>query len=146
MKEERGDLNTKVIPYNTYQGCMIAAPEKTFFPAQMRGSMIGNIQPLNRQETRILNFQTGCVFQDHSLVALEQRTSISLRGVKQRYLKEYQIEYLPVHFLHDQGKELCRLISKAESSSHLRIFKPGDDPVAVICNLDGTIELIVFTG
>jgi len=69
-----------------------------------------------------------------------------LKAVKQRYLKEYQIEYLPVHFLHDQGKKLCPLTSKAESSSHLRVIKAGDNPVAVICNLDGTIELIGFTG
>lgn len=116
----------------------------------MRSSLIDNNDDtqllLNRHDIRLKDVQTGCVFQDHSFVALERKTVLSIRGLKDSFcLKEYEIEYQAHHFLQRQGPELCKLTSRAESASQLRVLECGADLVAVVCYQDGEIEFVRFS-
>lgn len=119
------------MPYNTYHGCIVATPERRFFPAQTRSSLINGTQLLNRHEIQLEDFKTGCVFQDHSFVTVEKRHSLwPLR--ESLYLKEYEIEYGAVRFLQHQGQQMCKLTFKLRSSSQLRVSKSGTDPVMTV--------------
>ena len=64
---------------------------------------------------------------------------------RETYLNEYHVELRSPHVLkHKQANFLTNLSSKAEASSQIRVVKHGGIPVAVVCNVDGTIEIVRF--
>ncbi|KAN0076451.1 hypothetical protein V8E54_006593 [Elaphomyces granulatus] len=142
--EEREASDTKVIPYNTGMGCVVAASEQRVFPVRTPKKIDDETPLLRRQDIELKNLETGCVFQDCSFIALRRKR---FWPRQKWFLREYQIEHRDTtDFLH-KGPELCDLISKPGTSSQLRIIRVSQNPesklVAVICNLD-SIELVDF--
>jgi hypothetical protein len=64
---------------------------------------------------------------------------------RETYLNEYHVELRSPHVLkHKEAKFLTNLSSNAEASSQIRVVKHGVIPVAVVCNVDGTVEILQF--
>jgi len=141
-KDSSGDARqTKIIPYNTYEACLIYPPSKRLFPAQTSGSLRGADNVHARTHNVLLqDVQTGVMFQNHSLITIESKFARSPR------LKEYGIEYKATHLLHSEGTEITKLGSKCDASSGVQVIPSSahhDDSVAiVIYNLDRTVEWI----
>jgi hypothetical protein len=138
-KERVGNPNlTKVIPYNTYQGCIIARPDKRFSPAQIHSSLRGKKETLTRNnEIKLSDFHSACIFNDHSMITIE-------KGMFHRhsYLKEYKIDYKSTHLLIFPGTEICRMISSTDPLSQVLAVKNDESIVIIVCNMDATIEFI----
>ncbi|OXV11395.1 hypothetical protein Egran_00846, partial [Elaphomyces granulatus] len=136
LSEGRGAPETKVIPYNTGMGCVVAGPNQRVF-------LVGTPKKIDvrRRDVELKNLETGCVFEDYSFVALRRK---GLWPRQKWFLREYQIEHQDTTDLLHKGPELCDLVSKPGTSSQLRIIRvPESKVIAVICNLDG-IELVNF--
>jgi hypothetical protein len=121
---------TRVIPYNTYPGCIVATPDIGFFPAQVRSPRSGNSEPQPRRHK--VNPKAVCVFRDHSIITVEGRR-----------LKEYKIEYERNHSTTSTGTEICRLATGPDNQSQLLAIKRSDNTIVVIvCNLNMTVEIV----
>ena len=79
----------------------------------------------------IFNAKAVCVFRDHSMIAAEKKL-----------LKEYKIEYEGNRLLRNSGVEICKLKTRPRKSSCLLVIKQGENIIAIICNLDGTVEFV----
>ena len=125
-------------------GCVVAAPEQQVFPVQTQKKIDDKTRLLRRRDFEIKNIETGCVFQDHSFIALRKK---GFWPRQKWFLREYQIEHQDTTDLLHKGPELYDLISKPEASSQLRILRVSENleskVVAIICNLD-SIELVSF--
>lgn len=94
------------------------------------------------------------MFSDHSMITIEKRHERNEKGnhtfkgffkKRETYLNEYHVELRSPHVLkHKDARFLTNLSINAEASSQIRVIKHGGDPVAVVCNVDGTIEIIRF--
>lgn len=94
------------------------------------------------------------MFSDHSMITIEKRHERNEKGnhsitglfkKRETYLNEYHVELRSPHVLkHNEARFLTNLSSNAEASSQIRVIKYGGIPVAVVCNVDGTIEILRF--
>ncbi|KUJ15960.1 kinase-like protein [Mollisia scopiformis] len=135
VKIGKPDLTT-VIPYNSYQGCIIEKPDKTLFPAQIRSTLRENKNPFPRNEVKLSNLQAACIFNDHSLITVE-------KGKMHRRLREYKISYSSTHVLETPGVEICgNLKSSTDSASRMLAVKDGENIVIIICNKNATVEFV----
>ena|SRR5438034_1061600 len=128
------------MPYNSFHGCIIAAPDKHFFPAQIRSSRRGTINNLlPRHSITLPDYVTSCIFRNHSLITIERNW-----WHRRRRLKEYQINYSSSHHtLERSGTEICALETEINESSRLRVVQTDEnDIVAVVCNANGVIEIV----
>ncbi|OCK99223.1 uncharacterized protein K441DRAFT_652569 [Cenococcum geophilum 1.58] len=136
---------TRVVPYNAYQGCIIAAQEKRFFAARL-GSATTSLressastakaasQPL-QHNAKIVDAKAACVFCDHSLITVERRWHGSV-------LKEYRVEYSGKNAELGTGVEICKLDTGREESARLVVGEWGDNVMAVVCNLNAVVEFV----
>ncbi|QDS67853.1 hypothetical protein FKW77_007588 [Venturia effusa] len=135
---------TKIIPYNTYEACLVHPPSKRMFPAQTAGSLRG-LNNIHTRTNQVLlpDVQTGIIFQNHSLITIEKKGMM-----RSPRMKEYWIEYKATHLLHKDGKDIAKLESKCDASSAMQIIpgclnnKLGDGVIIILYNLDKTTEWI----
>jgi hypothetical protein len=133
---------TKIIPYNTYEGCLVHPPSKQIFPAQTGGSL-AEPENLHHRTNHVLlsDVQTGVMYQNHSLITIEKQTFH-----RRLLLREYQIEYKPTHLLQEDGKDISKLGSKCDARSAIQIIPAAahdDGSVSIIIyNLDRTAEWV----
>ncbi|KAF8848231.1 kinase-like protein [Acephala macrosclerotiorum] len=126
----------RVIPYTSYQGCIVWKPDKRLFPAQIRATLRENKDPFPRNnEIALSDIQAACVFNNHSLVTAE-------KGILHRYLKEYKINYQGTHFLTKPAVKICGLKSSTDYLSQLLAVKDGEKIVIMICNKNATVEFV----
>jgi hypothetical protein len=126
-----------VIPYNSFQGCIIKASQKRFFPAQIRGSQRGGSDALPRREIMLSDVLIACIFQDHSLITIEKGLPY-----QPSRLKEYAINYESTYALDKIGIGICVLKTGRKKTSRMRIVRSGENLILVICNLNGMVEII----
>ncbi|TLD24525.1 kinase-like protein [Venturia nashicola] len=133
--------HTKIIPYNSYEGCLVYPPSKHIFPAQTGGSL-PQLGTLHNRTNQVLlpDMQKGLMYQNHSLITIEKQMW------HRPLLKEYQIEYKPTHILQGKGEPISKLESKCDANSAVQIIPASahdDDSVSiVIYNLDRTLEWV----
>lgn len=125
----------KVIPYNTYHGCIVERPDKRLFPAQIRSTLRENRDPFPRNnEITLSHLQSACMFNDNSLVTVEKSFH--------RYLREYKINYSGTHILAQPGTEICRLKSSTDHASRILAVKQDDNVIIIACNRNATVEFV----
>src|SRR5258708_5750821 len=121
VKKGRPDL-TRVIPYSTYPGCIIATPNIGFFSVQVRIPRRGMSEP--QPCSYGINPRAVCVFCNHSIITVEGKR-----------LREYKIEYDRNHSPQNTRADLCRLGTGPDDTSGLLAIKQSGNTVAVIiCN------------
>ena len=144
LQEEK--QGTRILPYNSYLGCVVLAPDDRFFLAQI-GSSFHTKQsprPIARNDIHLRDVESACIFKNHSMVTLEKR-KVGLFKKKQ-CLREYQIEYRSPHILkHHEVKTLVDLTSNIGDKSQVRAVMDNGDPVVVVVNIDGNAEIVRFT-
>jgi hypothetical protein len=86
-------------------------------------------------EIELFNFQTGCIFNDHSLITLEE-------GKFHSRLREYKIDYKSTHILLPRKDLICKVKSSVTCLSQMRVTRRGDTVVVIICNKNATVEFI----
>jgi hypothetical protein len=128
-----------VIPYNSYQRCIIERSDKRLFPAQIHSTLRELREPLPRtNEIPISNLRTATIFNDHSLITVE-------KGTWHYYLWEYKINYHSTHHLTQPPVLVSQLKSSPSHSSQLLAINRGGkdgDVVVIICNTNGTVEFV----
>lgn len=135
---------TKIIPYNTYEACLVHPPSKRIFPGQMAGSLreLDDIQSRTNQ-VLLPDVQIGIMFQNHSLVTIEKQGIM-----RSPRLKEYWVEYKSTHLLHKDGEEIAKLDSKCDTNSSMQVIpgspinKNGEGVTIIVYNLDKTAEWV----
>jgi hypothetical protein len=135
-----------VVPYNAYQGCIIAAQEKRFFVARLGGATTSlrevsastavetSSQPL-QHNAKIVDAKAACIFGDHSLITVERKWHGAV-------LKEYKIEHSGKNGVLGTGVEICKLDTGREESAKLVVGEWGDNVMAVVCNLNAVVEFV----
>jgi hypothetical protein len=68
--------------------------------------------------------------------------TIEKRAFRRPRLKEYVIRYGSDHTLDRKGTDICVLGTNPKNTSQMRMVQSDEDLILVICNLNGTIELI----
>jgi len=135
---------TRVVPYNVYQGCIIAAQEKRFFAARLgsttslRESSASTVEAapqLLQHNAKIVDAKAACVFCDHSLITVERRWHGTV-------LKEYKVEYNGKNAELGTGVEICKLETGREESARLVVGEWRDNVMAVVCNLNAVVEFV----
>jgi hypothetical protein len=128
----------KIVPYNSYQGCIIHAPGSTFFPAQIRSTQRGNYIPLPRFEKIIADTVAACVFGDHSLIVVE-------KGYWHTRIREYRIAGGGNHVIEDTAKKpLTEWRFSADRITQVRVVPVPDtnDLVIILCMLENKVIFI----
>lgn len=135
--------DTKVIPYNTWRGCIIAGPDDRFFSSQVGGSMSGAGHLASQHEIQIKDSVDFRIFYDRSLLTLRPH-----RWKKRDEIIEYPINWHqtpPHHQLHQKSMKVCELHSKANEASRFRAIASNDALDILVYHTNGTAELVRFT-
>ena len=125
------------MPYNAYEGCIIEANQKNFFPAQIRSSLRGGTDALPRISIMLPNVLTACIYQDHSMITIEKEMLH-----RRARVREYEISYGSNHTLERFGKEVCALETGRNQGSIIRAVNSEDSIVLIVANLDGVVEIV----
>jgi hypothetical protein len=126
-----------VIPYNTSKGCIIATPDKRFFPAQIGSSLGGTSEPLpHDHKVMNSNVKAACIFRDYSMVTVEKV------NFQAPCLKEYKIDDLSNHLVRNAGVDICKLGKGQDESPRLLVVKHDENIVVIVCHLNETVEFV----
>ncbi|KAK0707341.1 hypothetical protein B0H67DRAFT_612080 [Lasiosphaeris hirsuta] len=133
-------VDTRLIPYNSYNGCIIVANDQYYYPAiVVSGSASGHAQKTkNCKAIKSSRLKASCMYNNHSLVAVQ-----SLGSFRHSYrLTEYPV--ISNHFA--EPIDLGEVKTKVESSSEIKVVQAGIDVYVFIFHLNGKYELVRFEG
>ncbi|KAI1075592.1 kinase-like protein [Whalleya microplaca] len=135
------DLHTtRLVPFNTSFGCIVASSDHLYFPAIIQGSVFDQKRALQRHISKELqesNVKSVCMFNNHSLVTVQKA------GIWHCQLYEYPLDFSMRHSL-GHGVPLCQTKLKPHKSSVMRIITHQNIIYACICHTSGKVEFIPF--
>ncbi|KAI0009696.1 kinase-like protein [Xylariaceae sp. FL0662B] len=139
------DLHTtRLIPFNTSFGCIVASSNHLYFPAIVTGLSLEQKRPLQRyisKEIQDSNVKAACMFNDNSLVTVQKaRVGWIFRDFR---LYEYPLGFGVRHSL-GHGVSLCGMELSSHKSSAIRVIRHNQILYACSCHVDGKVEFIPF--
>jgi len=145
------DINekiTRLFPYNSYQGCVIAANNRLYYPAVIKASTLNEDKVyLSRHTSEAIENATvkaACMYNNHSLVTV-QRTNFSIDNMQRHYrLVEYPLRFGAVHQLGDPVL-ICKLSISPADGDEVRVVPHGEDILVFVVHVDGRYEVVRFT-
>jgi hypothetical protein len=146
-KDINEKIPTRLFPYNSYQGCVIAANNRLYYPAVIKASTLHDKVYLPRHTSEAIENATvkaACMFNNHSLVTV-QRTNFSFDNIERHYrLVEYPLRFGAVHQLGDPVL-LCKLSVSPADGDEVRAVPHGEDILVFVVHVDGRYEVVRFT-
>ncbi|KAK3363173.1 hypothetical protein B0T25DRAFT_32262 [Lasiosphaeria hispida] len=139
-----GNFNTRLIPFNTHNGCIVAVGNQYYYPAVTSTGPENDTtrQPQNYSKAiRKSYLEASTMYNNHSLLAIQRASTFHRR---------YRLVEHPLHFgetcRHFRDPiELAKVETKVDGNSEIKAIQAGGGDICIfIFNLDGRYEMIRF--
>ncbi|KAK5658054.1 hypothetical protein OQA88_2610 [Cercophora sp. LCS_1] len=137
-------FNNRLIPYNSYNGCIIAEYDQYYYPVVISAGSTSSSARKSKNCSEAIRrsvLKTSSMYNNHSLIAVQRSSAFITRD----RLVEYPLMFEGTSHQFGEPVELARIGTRVESSSQIKVIRAGGDVCVFIFGLGGRYEMVRFS-